>query len=27
LGNPAATALGTSAGANRIIQVALRIRW
>lgn len=27
LGDPAATALGTSAGANRIIQLALRIRW
>ena len=25
LGNPAATALGTSAGANRVIQLALRI--
>ena len=27
LGNPAATALGTSAGANRVIQLALRIRF
>jgi hypothetical protein len=27
LGDPAATALGTSAGASRIIQLALRIRW
>ena len=27
LGDPAATALGTSAGANRVIQLALRIRF
>jgi hypothetical protein len=27
LGDPAATALGTSAGANRVIQLALRVRW
>jgi hypothetical protein len=27
LGDPAATALGTSAGASRIIQLALRVRW
>ena len=27
LGNPAATALGTSAGANRVIQLAVRLRF
>jgi len=27
LGDPAATALGTSAGANRVIQLGLRVRF
>jgi len=27
IGDPAATALGTSAGANRVIQLALRVRF
>jgi hypothetical protein len=27
MGDPAATALGTSAGANRVIQLALRVRF